>query len=402
MIKVKKRKNGIAAAAKPLSVDTPDGKHKAKRSSSAPQSLSSPSQPRKKAKSTPTTAEKAKGCPQAPAASAPTVIKIGSGGVVDCQALEKAVKALCRHVQKLQEKEEVPDLLAMNSGPTVSLMFSTQNIPVKQRIYPHLIELPHSPLASNSEVCLIVRDPQRKWKDLVASLPSLSSVSKVISYKKLPKKFPQFADRRALCAAYDLFVVDTRVKEKTYNSLGKVFFAANKLPLPIRVGSTTLEREVGRALRSTALVIKRGPSLAIRIGRALSNPDHLYENAVAAIKGVADFFQMNHQWKNTITTIHIQATDTPALPIYLHPKYAEAAEYYRTTAPPANNAEPKRGEGEKTKTGKEKASAVVHKVKDDRKIKSGAAVKEGKDNASKVAKKPITKDKKEKKRKARH
>lgn len=176
----------------------------------------------------------------------------------------------------------------------------------------------------------------------------------------------------------------------------------SRLPLPIRVGSTTLEREVGRALRSTALVIKRGPSLAIRIGRALSNPDHLYENAVAAIKGVADFFQMNHQWKNTITTIHIQATDTPALPIYLHPKYAEAAEYYRTTAPPANNAEPKRGEGEKTKTGKEKASAVVHKVKDDRKIKSGAAVKEGKDNASKVAKKPITKDKKEKKRKARH
>ena len=94
----------------------------------------------------------------------------------------------------------------------------------------HLLcsELPHSPQDEGSEACLIVRDPQRKWKDLVAASSALSAITKVISYRKLPKKFPQYSDRRALCAAYDQFLVDTQVKEKVYNSLGKAFFSANK------------------------------------------------------------------------------------------------------------------------------------------------------------------------------
>ena len=90
-------------------------------------------------------------------------------------------------------------------------------------------ELPYSPHDASGEVCLIVKDPQRKWKDIVAAAqPSLSFIKKVISYKKLSKKFPQFADKRSLCSAYDLFLVDSKVKEKVYNILGKTFFSANK------------------------------------------------------------------------------------------------------------------------------------------------------------------------------
>lgn len=90
-------------------------------------------------------------------------------------------------------------------------------------------ELPFSPQDASGEVCLIVRDPQRKWKDLVAAAqPSLSFVSRVISYRKLQKKFPQFADKRNLCSSFDLFMVDTTVKEKVYNTLGKAFFSTNK------------------------------------------------------------------------------------------------------------------------------------------------------------------------------
>ncbi|KAL8274076.1 hypothetical protein Esti_001918 [Eimeria stiedai] len=308
---------------------------------------SSESQPRKRAKTAAVTGIKES------STAAPSLIsgKIQiEGGAVECVGLDKALRALCRHVQKLQQQEETPDLLAGSGGPTVCLMFSLQNIPERQRVIPYLIELPHSPLDANSEVCLIVKDPQRKWKDLVAATSSLSSVTKVISHRKLPKKFPQFADRRALCAAYDQFLVDTKVKEKVYNSLGKVFFSANKmssffqatasllpfcrLPLPIRVGATTLEREVGKALRSTSLVLKRGPSVAVKIGKAFAPPEQLFANAVAAIKGVSAFLQQNPKWKNTVTTIHVQATNTPALPVYLHPKYAQTAEHYFHTKPP--------------------------------------------------------------------
>lgn len=103
--------------------------------------------------------------------------------------------------------------------------------------------------------------------------------------------------------------------------------------MPIRVGVHTLEREVGRALRCTSFVISRGPSVAIRIGKALMPPEHLYLNAIAAIKGVSEFFKNNIKWKNVINTIHVQATNTPALPVYIHPKYAEAAQFYKTHKP---------------------------------------------------------------------
>lgn len=154
------------------------------------------------------------------------------------------------------------------------------------------------------------------------------------------------------------------------------------------MGATTLEREVGKALRSTSLVLKRGPSVAIRIGKALGSPDQLYANALAAISGVSAFFQQNHRWKNTITTIHIQATNTPALPVYLHPKYAEAAEYYRNTKPPSSDAKAK-GKGMKEKQQKEEQAAAdaPNKVGDTRKIKRGGIEKAGKPNGEKSVKK---------------
>ncbi|KAL8446780.1 hypothetical protein Emed_004782 [Eimeria media] len=343
----------------------------------------SESQPRKRAKTATTS-----GVNQSPTAAASAVsgnIQIGGGGAVDCVGLDKALRALCRHVQKLQQQEETPDLLAGSGGPTVCLMFSLQNIPERQRVIPYLIELPHSPLDAGSEVCLIVKDPQRKWKDLVAATPSLSSVTKVISHRKLPKKFPQFSDRRALCAAYDQFLVDTKVKEKVYNSLGKVFFSANKLPLPIRVGSTTLEREVGKALRSTSLVLKRGPSVAVKIGRALAPPEQLYANAVAAIKGVSGFFQQNPKWKNTVTTIHVQATNTPALPVYLHPKYAQTAEQYFHTKPPTTDTDKEKTKKDKKQQAIQEALKTPNKAALKRKTKRGISEKDKKLSKDKKA-----------------
>ncbi|XP_026190924.1 putative ribosome biogenesis protein C8F11.04 [Cyclospora cayetanensis] len=316
-------------------------------------------------------------------------IQIG-GGFVDCAGLDKALRALCRHVQKRHNQDQSTDLLAGGFGPTVCLMFSLQNIPERQKLIPHLIELPHSPLDQGSEACLIVRDPQRKWKDVVASSASLSSsITKVISCKKLPKKYPQFQDKRALAAAFDLFLVDTSVKEKAYNALGKAFHSANRLPLPIRVGVSTLEREVEKALRCTSLVLRRGPSVAVRIGRALGSPEHLYANAIATINGVSSFFKENHKWKNTITTIHVQATDSPALPVYIHPKYKEAAEFYRTNKPPSLDATEKGKEGKNDETKKKGTPDAGNAITDCRKIKRGKNAKpnERKDKESKKPKK---------------
>lgn len=94
------------------------------------------------------------------------------------------------------------------------------------------------------------------------------------------------------------------------------------------MGANTLEREVGRALRSTSFVIRRGPTVAVRVGKAFAPPEEIYENAVTVLKEIGAFFQSDSKWKNVITTVHIQATSTPALPVYMHPKYADAAQRY--------------------------------------------------------------------------
>lgn len=137
------------------------------------------------------------------------------------------------------------------------------------------------------------------------------------------------------------------------------------------MGPSTLEREVLKAHKSTPLVIKRGPSLAIRIGRALGAPEQLCANAEAAIRGVSEFFQQNHKWKNTITTIHVQATNTPALPVYVHPKYAQAAEYYAKNKPPSADPSTGEEEAEKNKHATQDNAKYMHQVADTRKIKRG-------------------------------
>ena len=145
--------------------------------------------------------------------------------------------------------------------------------------------------------------------------------------------------------------------------------------MPIRVGPSTIEREAKKAHRSTPLILRRGSSLALRIGRVMGGAERLYANAIAAIKGASEFFQDNHKWRNVITNIHVQATDTPALPVYIHPKYAQAAEYYANNKPPPAEAnESNINENNNKQVQEDNNAKLIHKFTDTRQIKRGKTV----------------------------
>jgi ribosome biogenesis protein UTP30 len=74
---------------------------------------------------------------------------------------------------------------------------------------------------------LIVKDPQREWKDKVQEA-NLSKVTKVIGVGKLRDKFKPFESKRQLCSQYNLFVADDRVVEMLPKILGKTFFLKKK------------------------------------------------------------------------------------------------------------------------------------------------------------------------------
>lgn len=78
-----------------------------------------------------------------------------------------------------------------------------------------------------SPVCLITKDPQREYKDLLET-NKIRFISRVVGVTKLKGKFKPFEARRLLLKENDLFLADERVIPLLPGLLGKKFFEAKK------------------------------------------------------------------------------------------------------------------------------------------------------------------------------
>lgn len=96
-----------------------------------------------------------------------------------------------------------------------------------------LINRHFSPLAHpivdprTTPVCLITKDPQREYKDLLAS-SNVKFINRVVGIEKLKGKFKPFEARRMLLRENGLFLADERVVPLLPKLLGKIFFEAKK------------------------------------------------------------------------------------------------------------------------------------------------------------------------------
>ncbi len=63
------------------------------------------------------------------------------------------------------------------------LVVTTKKMPDRQRIKPICIPITHPLLSSDAEICLITKDPQREFKDLVASA-KLDKIKKVFYFNE--------------------------------------------------------------------------------------------------------------------------------------------------------------------------------------------------------------------------
>merc|ERR1719213_39952 len=83
------------------------------------------------------------------------------------------------------------------SSESMQCVFSLSRVPDKARQKPVLIPLPHPMYDQNSDVCIFVKDPQKKYKELFATKPveGLGTV-KVISVLKLKKNYRTFDDKK--------------------------------------------------------------------------------------------------------------------------------------------------------------------------------------------------------------
>eukprot|EP01051_Picozoa_sp_SAG22_P029964 SAG22_NODE_11367_length_488_cov_1.010283_1_plen_153_part_01 len=144
--------------------------------------------------------------------------------------VEQAVRALLKHAGGKDKAGGGKDqLFADSDDAVISLIVGMKDFPKKKRSKAHLISLPHS-MHEDSEICLIVKDPQKAIKQRLEKDP-IDGVVKVIGLSKLRKNYKTFEAKRNLCDGYDLFLADRSVLPMLPRLLGKTFFSKKKQPI---------------------------------------------------------------------------------------------------------------------------------------------------------------------------
>ncbi|KAH8741119.1 hypothetical protein FG386_001671 [Cryptosporidium ryanae] len=224
--------------------------------------------------------------------------------------------------QLLKSKTNRENLLSLNGNSQfITLLVGLKSSPEFIKSKHVHIKLPNSLYRDQvDDVCLFVKDPQKKWKEVINSSNIRPKViTKVIGVGKLQKKFSTYKDRRELCSGYDLFLADDRVVEKLPKLLGSYFIKTNKMPVALRLRESTLKNTLELALSSTFMSIRKGKSIGIRVARVDMKTDEIVDNIQDTIKQVFNFFtnkQKNKNWVNEIDCLYIQSTDTLSIPIW--------------------------------------------------------------------------------------
>ncbi|CAG9335801.1 unnamed protein product [Blepharisma stoltei] len=178
------------------------------------------------------------------------------------------------------------------------------------------IPLPHAIYDKkfNSQVMLIVKDPQRAMKEKLDGLGLKDTpLTKIIGISKLGKNYTQYKDRRELIRQYDLFLADIRVFNMLPDRLGKYFYEKKKIPCLLNLDDD-VEATLRRAMSSTFIIAAKGPIFCIKIARSSMSEKEVMENVQAAIEALPNAIPGLE--RQHIRRIEIKGQTTMALPVY--------------------------------------------------------------------------------------
>ncbi|KAJ7644470.1 ribosomal protein L1p/L10e family-domain-containing protein [Roridomyces roridus] len=159
---------------------------------------------------------------------------------------KRAIDAIHAHHSKHTEKQRETELLP-GKEQNLWLQVTVKKISSVHRFKPVKIPIAH-PLVDPrvSAVCLITKNPQREYKDLLEQ-HGVKFISRVVGIDKLKGKFKSFEARRMLLKENGLFLADERIVPLLPNLLGTKFFKAKKQPIPVCLTRKDLKSELERA-----------------------------------------------------------------------------------------------------------------------------------------------------------
>lgn len=226
------------------------------------------------------------------------------------------VKQAFAALEALIKRNAKGDDLLQDQHEFLHMVLELNFIPEFFTLRPLQLPIPH-PIYSrqfNSHVCLIVKDPQREWKEKVdASDLKQTPLSKIISIDKLGRKFKQFRDRRGLLRDYDLFLADVRVLRMLPDRTGKDFYRAKKTPVLLQLDED-MEMNLRRAMNSTFIVLGHGPVYNVKVARVSQTATECFDNLLSvldALPTVIPGLQPHH-----IRRIDLKGANTLSLPVH--------------------------------------------------------------------------------------
>ncbi|KAI0785139.1 ribosomal protein L1p/L10e family-domain-containing protein [Abortiporus biennis] len=231
---------------------------------------------------------------------------------VSVKQCKMAVDALLKHVTKVQEKQQEFELLG-GREQHVWLTIAVKQMQPEKKLKPHRIPIVH-PLVDprTSSICLITKDPQREYKDLLEK-KGVKFVSRVVGIEKLKGKFKPFEARRLLLKENDLFLADARVIPLLPGLLGKKFFDAKKQPIPVDLTKKDLKAELEKAISSTYFHQNQGTCASIKVGTLSQTPAQIIANIKSALPAVVKVIKDG--WNN-VQNLHIKTSSSASLPIW--------------------------------------------------------------------------------------
>ncbi|KAG7383034.1 Ribosomal L1 domain-containing protein 1 [Phytophthora pseudosyringae] len=242
---------------------------------------------------------------------AEVTIRKGLRNPLDEAQVRRAVLALQAFAAKQSEARAKTPLV--EDVDYVSCILTRKLVPAKASLKPIPITLPHALYDESAEICLFVKDEDKKRiKEALATDP-VQGVTKVMTVKKLRKNFSRFEDKRALAAAYDMFLADDRVLPYLKGPLGTKFFIKKKQPVAVRVSRKGVSKSVRLAAKRTAFHVSAGVCNNVKVARLDMTPEQIVDNVMVAMNNCAALVPKG--W-NGVQSISVKLADSVALPVY--------------------------------------------------------------------------------------
>lgn len=244
---------------------------------------------------------------------------------VDSDLLGKAVAALVTHHQKKVDESE--KLSLMGNDTIVQVQIGLELAPVRPSPKPIRVMIPHpifqvgqensdDDSLEEPEICLIVKEESKLWvQDMIRTHSEhMKHVKKVLGLESLRKKHAQFSQRRELLSKYNVFMADDRILPMLTKALGKEFFKAKKLPIPVRLTrKEALPFAIRNALNATYMSLSEGTCITVKAGSTAMSSSKLVQNIEAITENAVA--NLPRKWAN-IRSISIKTPNSVALPVY--------------------------------------------------------------------------------------